>query len=839
MPCFMDCSPFIRLNVSMSRDTIAINQTIEDGSLLVSRGKNFALGFFSPGSSKHRYLGIWYHKIREHSVVWVANRNNPINGSSGVLTINQYGNLILYSNHSQTVSVWSTNFSMEAADTCVAQLLDSGNLILVQDRSKRIVWQSFDYPTDTLLPEMKVGLKQKTGHYMSLTSWKSADDPGTGDYLLKLNPAGSPQVFLYKGIKSYWRSYPWPLRSYVGAWNFSFINNEEEIYVAYFLADASVILRIVLDVAGFLKHLTWHESAGKWKECLSEPINQCDIYGHCGAYGHCDSNHIIQKFECSCLPGYEPKSTRDWDILRDGSGGCVRKRLDSSSVCGHGEGFVKVANVKIPDTSGAVWLDLNMTPIDCEQECRRNCSCSAYASIDIAGKGTGCLAWYGELTDVVDNKDEGYDIYVRVDAIELAEIAQKSKGYLERKDMLAILVVSVVSAWFIIILFAYLWLKRKKRRNVRNKWTERLHNTIGDSYHKVNFVANEIGDSMNHPDIAFFDINTMLAATNNFSPANKLGQGGFGLVFKGQLSNGQEVAVKRLSKNSGQGIEEFKNEVMLIAKLQHKNLVKLLGCCIHAEELMLIYEYLPNKSLDSWLFDQTSSVLDWRRRFNIIMGIARGILYIHQDSRLQIIHRDLKTSNILLDAEMNPKISDFGLARIFKGDKNQEKTNRIVGTLGYMSPEYVVFGKFSTKSDVFSFGVILFEIITGKKSNGFCQGDSSLSLIGHIWQSALGVSASIPVPEPSIVAPTSTKPIPTNVGVNSLWPPSIQRLVLTRMPSLLKDLSLAILLTENALRPGVYRRLNESRLINFLATLCILTYRVLSMLIWPKSVIRS
>ncbi|KAJ9141473.1 hypothetical protein P3X46_032010 [Hevea brasiliensis] len=232
---------------------------------------------------------------------------------------------------------------------------------------------------------------------------------------------------------------------------------------------------------------------------------------------------------------------------------------------------------------------------------------------------------------------------------------------------------------------------------------------------------------MSHPDIAFFNLRTILAATNNFSPDNKLGQGGFGVVYK-------EVAVKRLLNNSAQGTEEFKNEVMLTAKLQHKNLVKLIGCCIQGEEPMLVYEYLPNKSLDSFIFDETRRlVLDWPKRFDIIVGIARGILYIHQDSRLRIIHRDLKTSNILLDEEMNPKISDFGLARIFKSNQIQEETKRIAGTFGYMPPEYAVFGKFSIKSDVFSFGILLLEIITGKKNNSFCQEDSYQSMTGEIW----------------------------------------------------------------------------------------------------------
>ncbi|XP_020538837.1 G-type lectin S-receptor-like serine/threonine-protein kinase RKS1 [Jatropha curcas] len=710
-----------------SRDIIAINQIFKDGNLLISKEENFALGFFSPGNSTYRYLGIWFHKVREQTVVWVANRNHPINGSSGVLSINQYGNLILYSDNNQKVPVWSTNVSMEVTDTCLPQLLDSGNLILVQDRSKRVVWQSFDYPTDTHLPGMRIGLNQKTGFQQFLTSWRSPDDPATGDYSLQLIAKGSPQFVLYKGANPQWRSAPWPIKNFVDFRNFTFVNREDQKFVTYLLIDTSIIFKIMLEYSGIFKQQIWHESEGKWKDLRSVPKHVCDPYGHCGINSRCDPQQINRGFECDCLPGYKPKSPRDWNILKDGSGGCVRKRLQSSSMCMHVEGFVQVAHVKLPDTSGAVWVGMNTSPMDCEKECKSNCSCSAFASIDLPGRGTGCLAWFGELIDSVDSMDEGYDIYVRVDAIELA-ISQKSQGFLQRKDMLAILVVSVVSAWFIIILFSYLWLK-KKRTRVTKKWNRKLLD-IGT------LVANEVGGSTSHPEIVFFNLSSIIAATKNFSPANIIGQGGFGFVYKGQLSNGQEVAVKRLSKNSTQGIEEFKNEVILIAKLQHKNLVKLLGCCIQGEDPILIYEYLPNKSLDSFLFDETRrSILDWRTRFDIIVGIARGILYIHQDSRLRIIHRDLKTSNILLDAEMNPKISDFGLARIFKGDQIQQKTKKIAGTFGYMSPEYVLFGKFSTKSDVFSFGVILLEIITGKKNNDFVGKDYCLSLLGHIWHS--------------------------------------------------------------------------------------------------------
>ncbi|KAL5730629.1 hypothetical protein ACHQM5_003430 [Ranunculus cassubicifolius] len=184
-----------------------------------------------------------------------------------------------------------------------------------------------------------------------------------------------------------------------------------------------------------------------------------------------------------------------------------------------------------------------------------------------------------------------------------------------------------------------------------------------------------------------------------------------------------------------QGINEFLNEATLISKLQHRNLVRIIGCCDQGVEKMLIYEYMQNSSLDSFIFDEPKRrLLDWEKRFQIILGIARGLLYLHHDSRLNIIHRDLKTSNILLDSKMVPKISDFGLARIFEGDQIETRTRRVIGTRGYMSPEYAVDGRFSVKSDVFSFGVLVLEIISGKKNLGFSHPGHGLNLLGHAWR---------------------------------------------------------------------------------------------------------
>ncbi|KAI9124026.1 hypothetical protein K1719_005326 [Acacia pycnantha] len=232
-----------------------------------------------------------------------------------------------------------------------------------------------------------------------------------------------------------------------------------------------------------------------------------------------------------------------------------------------------------------------------------------------------------------------------------------------------------------------------------------------------------------------FDLDEIKSATNDFSPDNKLGQGGYGEVYKGILPNRQELAVKRLSSSSKQGAPEFKNEVVTMAKLQHRNLVRFLGFCLEEEEKILVYEFLPNKSLDNFLFGtENKGKLNWTNRYKIIEGIARGILYLHDDSQLKIIHRDLKSSNVLLDDYLNPKISDFGMARIFEVDQTQANTSKVVGTFGYMAPEYAMHGHISVKIDIYSFGVLILEIISGKKNTSFYASNYAENLLTYAWK---------------------------------------------------------------------------------------------------------
>ncbi|KAF8029028.1 hypothetical protein BT93_E1643 [Corymbia citriodora subsp. variegata] len=306
---------------------------------------------------------------------------------------------------------------------------------------------------------------------------------------------------------------------------------------------------------------------------------------------------------------------------------------------------------------------------------------------------------------------------------------------IQRNPWIAIVSSVIGSGILITIMGLCIFLKRTKRlkKEKENSQEVQLHHLrqeIGEAFSKENSRGENLVASQ---ELSLMRLNIIRVATGDFSNECQLGEGGFGPVYKGTMADGKEIAVKRLSSTSGQGLIELKNEVILIARLQHRNLVRLLGCCLEEDEKLLIYEYMPNKSLDVLLFDSNIS-LNWKLRMNIACGIARGLLYLHEDSRLRIIHRDLKASNILLDGEMNPKISDFGLARIFSVNQDKANTNRVVGTYGYMAPEYAMEGLFSVKSDVFSFGVLLLEIVSGCKNNSFHLREESESLLDFAWK---------------------------------------------------------------------------------------------------------
>ncbi|XP_022717010.1 G-type lectin S-receptor-like serine/threonine-protein kinase At4g27290 [Durio zibethinus] len=717
MDLFSFCACFLIIfsKFSCALDTISPSQSLTDGMTLVSNDGSFELGFFTPGSSKNRYLGIWYKNIPMQTVVWVANRINPINDSSGSLKIESTGKIVLQDQNNTTV--WSNN-STEVVQNPILQLLDSGNLVVKDGKdsnSENYLWQSFDYPTDTMLPGMKIGFDLRTGFHRRLAAWKNSDDPSPGDLTYGVELEGTPEMVLRKGSVKYYRSGLWNGDGFSGTPNlrsnpifdYDFVWNEAEVYYIYFLRNKSVMSRFVLNQTESVRQrYTWNPETQTWKLFSIMPSDYCDRCGLCGPNGNCDNNKLPA---CQCLKRFRPKSLERWNSS-DWSDGCIRNKPLN---CQSGDGFITIGKVKTPDTPNS-WVNKTMNLKECKARCLQNCSCMAYTNLDVRNGGSGCAMWFGDLIDIKQFQSDGQDLYIRVSASE-ADLSKNSKVKLP-------IIIATVIAMLLGLLVVVCYV-RKRRKKLKGNTKDRNVNE------KENQGQNE------DMDIAVFEFGTIAQATDTFSFNNKIGEGGFGPVYKGTLANGQEIAVKRLSKSSGQGLNEFKNEVKLIAKLQHRNLVRLLGCCIQGDERMLVYEYMPNRSLDSFIFDQTRrKVLNWSKRFQIICGISRGLLYLHHDSRLRIIHRDLKASNVLLDSEMNPKISDFGMARTFGGDQTEANTNRVVGTYGYMAPEYAIDGLFSVKSDVFSFGILLLEIISGRKSRGFYDPNHSGNLIEYAWR---------------------------------------------------------------------------------------------------------
>ena len=406
-------------------DTLTTSKPIRDGDLLVSNGETFALGFFTPGESTNRYVGIWFYEAPEKPVAWVANRDNPITDTAGVLSIDLHGNLVLYG-EDQKKSIWSTNIVTNSNDSIIlAQLTDVGNLVLFLNETGEVLWQSFDYPTDTFLQGMKLGLDRTTGLNRILTSWKSKDDPGIGNFSFILNTnSSSPELFLYKGNILWWRSGHWngigwsgipTLSSNDSVMYFNLFNSEYETSTVWGLRypGASLFSRLVLNGSGSIHRFVSAISDQEWDILGTVPLDRCDNYGKCGAFGKCQIQNGTE-FECTCLPGFEPRSPSEWSA-RNATSGCV-KMHGGASVCKSDVEFVKVENVKLPDSSFAR-VDEKLSLKECERQCLENCSCTAYGGIGVKEE-VGCLRWFGELMDT-RVLDGGQNLYVRVDAIEL------------------------------------------------------------------------------------------------------------------------------------------------------------------------------------------------------------------------------------------------------------------------------------------------------------------------------------------------------------------------------------------------------------------------------------
>ncbi|CAJ2638954.1 unnamed protein product [Trifolium pratense] len=581
---------------------------------------------------------------------------------------------IWYKTISPRTYVWVANRDAPVQNSkAILKLTDQGSLIItILDVSRSIVVWSSNASTVAEKPVMQLldsgNLVVKDGEKIL---WESFDYPGD-NFLAGMKLKSNLVNGTYRSLTS-WKS----------------------------VEDPSL---------GLAQRLVWSDTKRDWEIISTRPMDQCEYYSSCDDNSICNITNSPRT--CQCLEGFIPKYNEKWNSL-EWSGGCVRRiRLNCI-----GDGFLKHSGVELPDTSSS-WFNNSLSLKECEKMCLKNCSCTAYASLDIKSN-SGCLLWFGKIRDLTKHIDQGQDIFIR---LATSELGHKRNNWSFKNKKLAGALGAGGVILFIMILGVATFTYIKRNKLAKPGMLKIFHRKYKREKEDVQLST-------------IFGFSTISNATNHFSDSNKLGQGGFGPVYKGILDDGLEIAVKRLSETSAHGEEQFKNEVMLMAKLQHRNLVKLLGCSIHQEERLLIYEFMPNRSLDYFIFDSTrKEQLGLIKRFQIIDGIARGMLYLHQDSRLRIIHRDLKTSNILLDSDMNPRVSDFGLARTFRGDLDESNTNRLMGTYGYMPPEYAVHGSFSIKSDVFSFGVIVLEVISGRKIRNFFDPCHHLNLLGHAWR---------------------------------------------------------------------------------------------------------
>nr|GLL48980.1 G-type lectin S-receptor-like serine/threonine-protein kinase At4g27290 [Ipomoea trifida] len=491
--------------LSHARDTLTPTQFLKDGDTIVSSGGSFEMGFLSsPAGSINRYVGIWYKQVPVQTVVWIANRETALtNTTSAVLTIVKPGRLVLSDGKNDIV--WYTNTSRSAKNP-IAQLLDSGNLVVrdsEDENPENFLWQSFDYPTDTFLPGMKLGWNLVTGREVYVTAWKNEDDPASGKFTFNLDPTGYQGV-IKNGLETTYETGPWNGLRWSGmpeispdnpGYKYNVYVNPGEVYFKYEIVNNSYWARFVLSSSGDLQCLTWDTETQSWVSFIKAPMDICDNYDKCGANGICN---VANSPICGCLENFVNNTRGGWDYW---SGGCHRR---IPLKCKNGtDGFKKYSGIKLPNIRHS-WFNKTMNLIECEHECLKNCSCTAYTSLDISKGGSGCLLWFNDLVDIRLLSQNGQDIYIKLDSSEVPGL----------------------------YLGLYFHKKSKKKMMGMKEWLE----------------------------LPTYDFSTISRATNNFSEDNKLGEGGFGAVYKGILDDKQEVAVKRLSKTSTQGVVEFKNE---------------------------------------------------------------------------------------------------------------------------------------------------------------------------------------------------------------------------------------------------------------------------------------
>ncbi|XP_031483105.1 putative receptor protein kinase ZmPK1 [Nymphaea colorata] len=677
--------------------------------VLISEGGTFKTGFYPVGDNAFAFA-VWFTEPANGTVVWMANRDRPVNGRESRLEFRS-GQVALIDADGSIV--WATNTS--DVDGVVAEQMEigeDGNLV-VRDRLGKALWESFDFPTDTLLAFQGMTRSKR------LVSRRAAEDYSSGPYQFLFDD-DNVLSFLYEGSdlsSIYW---PNPDMDIFGNGRTRYNSTKYASFddLGRFTSSDNLIFsasdvglknkrRLTMDYDGVLRLYSLNSTTKSWEVTWLPVLERCRVHGLCGENGICFYN---PEPECTCPPGFSMKNRTDW------TQGC---QPNSKIVCNDS----RVQIVKLPHTDFYGYdMSTYKTGVSfeaCKNICTSDCKCRGFGYRLDDGSGS-CYP-----KNILFNGQTGpnllIDIYIKVSSVgnfnnylegqfhtdcSLANLSIIRAGVFSsgnvQGDYLKLPVGFVIAIGLVeIICLVFGWAYLHKELG-------HIHN-IGQGY-----TALRSGFKR-------FTYKELKRATKNFS--SEIGRGGSGVVYKGVLE-GEVVAIKRL-EDVHHGEAQFWSEVSIIGRINHINLLRLLGFCFEKQSKLLVYEFMENGSLEKNLFN-SSSTLAWDNRFNIALGTAKGLAYLHEECLEWVLHCDIKPQNILLDKDFTPKVADFGLSKLLdRGGTNVSSFSRVRGTRGYMAPEWILNQPITSKVDVYSYGILVLEMVTGRSSVGFEQVDDN------------------------------------------------------------------------------------------------------------------
>lgn len=677
-----------------------------NGAFLLSRNSIFKAGFFSPGGgfSSDFYFSVVH--VDSGSTIWSSNRDSPVS-NSGKMNLSLQGISVVEDGKGQ-IPVWST--PVLASPVYSLRLTDAGNLLLL-DRFNASLWESFKFPTDTIV------LGQTLPLGMFLSGSVSRYDFSTGDY--KFVVGESDGLMQWKG-QNYWK-----LRMHTGA------NVDSNFPVEYLTItttglafmgrNGTVIIRVALSPSSDFR-LAKMDSSGKFivsrfsgKEPVTEfsgPTDSCQIPLVCGKLGLCHLDNASENKSCSCPD--EMRSDADKSTCVPTSQSLsfpVSCEASNVSYLQLGSGVSYFATHFSDPVEHGIELSA------CHDLCNKNCSCLGVFYENTSGSCYLVKDSFGSLS-LVKNSPDNQDLigYVKLSTKKpnAQPLDNKNRGY---KFPLIALVLLPCSGFLLVITIGFLWWRRcavMKYSSIREKQATR----------PGSFGSGDLG-SFHIPGLPQkFEFEELKQATDNFKL--QIGSGGFGAVYKGTLPDETLVAVKKITNHGLHGRQEFCTEIAIIGNIRHTNLVKLRGFCARGRQLLLVYEYMNHGSLEKTLFGGNGPVLEWQERFDIALGTARGLAYLHSGCDQKIIHCDVKPENILLHDHFQPKISDFGLSKLLSQEESSLFTT-MRGTRGYLAPEWITNAAISEKADVYSYGMVLLELVSGRKNCSFRSRSNSVT----------------------------------------------------------------------------------------------------------------